>query len=121
MFRATPALPALLVCWCRVSKYASQGSKESEAKTLMALDLCKGSPCGDMEHEVSDEVSEGLHGESTDILRGCHEKGNYGVRDAPKVWPKNVKQMLEQGGFRQLVCTLCTFSQPCVWIAGVGT
>ena len=84
MFPATPALPALLVCSCRVGKYASQGSKESEAKTLMALDLCTGSPYGDMEHEVCVEVSEGLHGESKDILRGCHERASTVCASLPR-------------------------------------
>ena len=76
---------------------------------LMTLDFSKAFLYGDMMREVFIELpDEDPRKHSYDCV-GKLIKSMYGLRDAPQIWQKVVRSMLEARGFTALVGTQCTY------------
>ena len=91
---------------------ASQGVAGPGDQRLMALDFSKAFLYGDMEREVCIELpDEDSRKYDSDVV-GLLHKSMYGLRDAPQIWQRVVRTMLERRGFEPLVATQCMYVNP---------
>ena len=109
LFAATP--PLLASRWL-CSKVASQGCSGIGRVTLMSLDFSKAFLYGDMEREVFVELPDEDSRKHESDCVGRLLKSMYGLRDAPQIWQKVVKNMLKVRGYKALLGTQCTYVHP---------
>ena len=107
MFAPTP--PLLASRWV-VSQMASNSPTGPGDQRLMTVDFSKAFLYGNVDREVYIELPEedGRRNGGQNI--GLLSKSMYGLRDAPLIWQKVVKQMLEEKGFKALVGTKCVYT-----------
>ena len=74
----------------------------------MALDFSKAFLYGLVDREVYIELPEEDGRRNGGANIGLLLKSMYGLRDAPQIWQRVVRQMLLDRGFRHLVGTQCT-------------
>ena len=109
LFAATP--PLLVSRWL-CSKVASQGCSGFGPLTVMTLDFSKAFLYGNMEREVFVELPDEDSRKHESDCVGRLLKSMYGLRDAPQIWQKVVKNMLKARGYKPLVGTQCTYVHP---------
>ena len=95
LFAATP--PLLVSRWL-CSKVASQGGSGFGPLTVMTLDFSKAFLYGNMEREVFVELPDEDSRKHESDCVGRLLKSMYGLRDAPQIWQKVVKNMLKARG-----------------------
>ena len=103
------ATPPLLAARCLCSRAASQGIRGQGSQTLMTLNFCKAFLYGNVDRDVYIELpdEDSMKGDA-DVV-GKLVKSMYGLRDAPQIWQKVVRDMLEQRGYKALLGTQCTY------------
>ena len=106
MFAPTPSL--LASRWI-VSRTASQNWRGQGEMRLMAIDFTKAFLYGNMEREVYIELPEEDQRKHEGDMVGFLLKAMYGLRDAPLIWQKVVREMLEKRGFEALVSAQCVY------------
>ena len=109
MFAPTP--PLMSSRWL-LSRMASQGLSGPGSMRLMGLDFSKAFLYGDMQRQVlidlPDEDARKFQGDFVGLLK----KSMYGLRDAPQIWQKVVRDMLVKRGYKALLGTQCTYVHP---------
>lgn len=109
MFAPTPPLVATRwLCSCA----ESQGTRGLGPKTLMTVDFSKAFSNGDMQRQVYIELPAEDERKYTADVVGLLNKSMYGLRDAPQIWQRVVRSMLEARGFKPLVGTQCMYVHP---------
>ena len=106
VFAATP--PLLVSRWL-CSCAASQGRQGLGPLRLMTLDFSKAFLYGDMERDAYVELPDEDPRKHQGDFVGKLVKSMYGLRDAPLIWQKVVRTMLEARGFNPLVGTQCSY------------
>ena len=99
---------------------ASNGPLGPGTRRLMTVDFSKAFLYGDVGREVyielPDEDGRKCSGANVGLLR----KSMYGLRDAPLIWQKVVRQMLFKRGFKHLIGTQCMYTNPVTGITLVA-
>ena len=106
MFAPTP--PLLASRWL-VSLTASQGLTGAGNKRLLAIDFTKAFLYGEMEREVYIELPDEDERKHRGDNVGRLLKAMYGLRDAPLIWQKVVREMLKKRGFTALSTAQCVY------------
>ena len=109
LYAATP--PLMAARWL-CSRVASQGASGMGPLTLMTLDVSKAFLYGNVEREVFIELPDEDGRKHTSDCVGRLIRSMYGLRDAPQIWQRVVKDMLVKMGYKPLLGTQCMYVHP---------